>query len=230
MTKLAASTSQGDKNIGLIQAISSLKNQIKQQNKLINTLLEGTNNLNLAKKKSKSPHVKEAIDMVVDAAEANRPLLHGAFYEADKVAARASTQQKQIPLPLERDAESHAKQDAILKVCEELKASVAKQQEDINQPKRTQTPTITYAQKCFFSFNTYQLHRYWDKLSHHYHLFNFFNVINEFYKHSLSEAHNVFLHAPITFEHISKFVNYESRNVNNNFFREDTKRVPNHYG
>ncbi|KAL4104699.1 hypothetical protein QTP88_019981 [Uroleucon formosanum] len=134
LTKLTASSSQREKDTGLIHAISSLKNQIRQQHKLINALLEGTNSLNLVKEKSKFPHVREAIDVVIDAAE--------------KAATRASTQQKPIPPPHEWDAERHAKQDAILKVCEELKASVAKQQEDINQLKRTQTPTLTYAQRA----------------------------------------------------------------------------------
>ncbi|KAL4100925.1 hypothetical protein QTP88_020950 [Uroleucon formosanum] len=151
LTKLTASSSQREKDTGLIHAISSLKSQIRQQHKLINALLEGTNSLNLVKEKSKSPHVREAIDVVIDAAEAiqaNRHILHGAFYKAEKAATRASTQQKPIPPPHEWDAERHVKQDAILKVCEELKTSVAKQQEDINQLKRTQTPTLTYAQRA----------------------------------------------------------------------------------
>jgi len=84
MTKLTSSSSQREKETGLIKAFSSLKNQIKQQHKLINALLDGINYLNLAKDKSKSPLVKDAIDVVIDAAEsinANRPLLYGAFYE-----------------------------------------------------------------------------------------------------------------------------------------------------
>ncbi|KAL4131529.1 hypothetical protein QTP88_008824 [Uroleucon formosanum] len=80
LTKLTASSSQREKDTGLIHAISSLKSQIRQQHKLINALPEGTNSLNLVKENSKSPHVREAIDVVIDAAEAiqaNRPILHG---------------------------------------------------------------------------------------------------------------------------------------------------------
>jgi hypothetical protein len=93
-TKLLSANSQKTKEPGLMSAISNLKNSIKIQNKIINELLEVIDHLTLTKEKSKSPQVREAIDMVVEKVEelhSNRTSLHGAFYEVEKAGARNTT-------------------------------------------------------------------------------------------------------------------------------------------
>jgi len=122
--------------------MNNLKVTIKQQNKLLVSLQGITDQLNVVKEKSKSQQVRDAISAVVDAVEAieyNKNNIHGAFYDAEKTAIRATTEAKHIAPPPVQNVASNGKQETILKVCEELKASLAKQQEDINQLKRSQT-------------------------------------------------------------------------------------------
>jgi len=123
--------------------MSRLKNIIKQQKKMLSNLQEVTDHLNLVKKKSSSQQIRDAIDAVVEAAELlgpNKNSLHGAFLDAEKAASRVTSEAS------EQGAASTQKYEAILKVCEELKVSVPKQQEDINTLMRSQTPPHpTYA-------------------------------------------------------------------------------------
>ena len=71
----------------IIKAMTILKNKIKQQNKLINTLMSSINELKVARKKTKSMHVQESIDKVTVIAKeifSNRNSMHSAYYEAEK--------------------------------------------------------------------------------------------------------------------------------------------------
>jgi len=102
--KLAASSSQRGKNLILDSTMANLKQLIEQQNKLINTLLTNSDHLStIAKEKTKSPHMKEFIDLVCAAAETLVPIrntIHGAYYDAEKVAVIAS-------LSLKASADQH---------------------------------------------------------------------------------------------------------------------------
>lgn len=121
---------------------------IKQQNKLINVLIDRADHLGFVRKKTKASQVREAIDAITEAVATineNKPDLHNAFYEVEKAAAKTSPEQRQGAPPHDL-AKSIAKQEVILRICEEMMASVAKQQEDIHQLKRSQLlPTPTYA-------------------------------------------------------------------------------------
>lgn len=132
--------------------VSRLKNIIKQQNKMLHNLQEVTDQLNAVKEKSKSPQVRDAIDAAVEAAELlgpNKHSLHSAFYEVEKETIRITSEAKPVIFAYEHNAANTTKHEAILKVCEELKVSVAKQQEDINMLMRSQTsPHPTYASKA----------------------------------------------------------------------------------
>lgn len=76
----------------------------------------------------------------------NRASLHGAFYEAEKAGARAMEDHKPTDPQPDQSAKSQDKQEAILKACEELAISLAKQQEDINALKSTYpAPATSYA-------------------------------------------------------------------------------------
>lgn len=123
--------------------MSNLKNLIKLQNIMMNALIDTSDQLNSIKEKSKSLQVREAINAVLEAVETlstNRNSIHGGFYEAQKVAVKAISEQKATAPLHDQNAARLATQEAILKVCEELKASVAKQQEDINLLKTSRPP------------------------------------------------------------------------------------------
>jgi len=110
------------------------------KNKIISDLLVGIDHLTLVKEKSRSPQVKEAIDIVagkVEKLHTNKSSLHSAFFEVEKAGARTMTEQKPADPQPERSAKVHDKQEAILKACEALAVSLAKQQEDINAIKHT---------------------------------------------------------------------------------------------
>ncbi|KAF0748135.1 Uncharacterized protein FWK35_00018869 [Aphis craccivora] len=82
----------------------------------------------------------EAIDIVagkVEKLHTNKSSLHSAFFEVEKAGARTMTEQKPADPQPERSAKVHDKQEAILKACEALAVSLAKQQEDINAIKHT---------------------------------------------------------------------------------------------
>jgi len=130
--------------------MTARKNKIKQQNKLISTLMSSMDDLNLAKEKTKSPHVQGAIEKVIEIAEeisSNRNSLHSAFYEAEKTATKISAEQASTHAA-DKMSISLSNQDAILKICQELKTTVEKQQADIDTLKSNQpNPTLTYAQQ-----------------------------------------------------------------------------------
>ena len=140
--KLVASSNYREE-VNIHKALATLKNAIKQQNKAINRLLEATDQLLFTKEKSKSNTIINAIDQVTESAETLRPVtnsVHNAFYEAEKAAIRGSDRDQKVG--------SLANQEAILKVCDELKECVSKQQEDINALKNSQhTTRPTYAQQ-----------------------------------------------------------------------------------
>lgn len=135
-----------------MSAISNLKHSIKLQNKIIGELLEGTKHLTLVKEKSKSPQVRDAIDMITEKVEelhTNKSSLHGAFYEVEKTGVRTTTERKPSEPQPDQSDKNHDKQEAILKACEALAVSLAKQQEDINEIKHTHhTSRPSYASKA----------------------------------------------------------------------------------
>lgn len=115
--KLTQSSHHKDKEQNMNLAMASLKNMIKQQYKTINALLAATDQLTLAREKTKSPLVENAIEQVIGSVEAlktSTSSVHGAFYEAEKAAIRGSTSDQGVA--------SLANQEAILKICDELKA------------------------------------------------------------------------------------------------------------
>jgi len=78
--------------------------------------------------------VRDSIDAVTEAVatiNGNKSGFHSAFYEVEKAAGNTSPEQRHAAPPHDL-AVSIAKQEVILRVCKEMKASVAKQQEDIN--------------------------------------------------------------------------------------------------
>jgi len=95
--KLLSTNSQRQKEPSLMTAISNLKKSIKLQNKIISELIEGIDLLSLVKEKSKSPQIREAIDMVtgrVEKLHSNKSSLQSAFFEVEKVGARTMIEQK----------------------------------------------------------------------------------------------------------------------------------------
>lgn len=91
----------------------------------------------MAQERSKSPILKDAIELVVGAVEAlvpNRNALHGAFYEAEKAAIASLGGSA----PTNQNAASLQNQEAILKICDELKTCLFQQQEEINALKSAQ--------------------------------------------------------------------------------------------
>lgn len=62
------------------------------------------------------------------------------IHESENEAIRVGLEKKATVPPCEKNTTSLAKQEAILKVCEEMKASVVKQQEDINLLKCSRLP------------------------------------------------------------------------------------------
>lgn len=146
--KLLRSNSQRAKEPSLTTATSSLKNSMKQQNKIISDLLDAIDQLIIVKEKTKSPQVKEAIEAVTGLAEklnSNRTSLHNAFFEIEK----AVTEKKLADPQPKQSSNSQDKQEAILKACEALAVSLARQQEDINVLKSNHsTPKPSYASKA----------------------------------------------------------------------------------
>jgi len=100
--------------------------------------------LKLTREKTKSTTVVSAIYEVLGSIEALKTItssVHSAFYEAEKAAIRTKTP--------DHNAANLANQEAILKICEDLKSCVNKQQEDINVLKITQAaPGPSYALKA----------------------------------------------------------------------------------
>ncbi|XP_025193646.1 uncharacterized protein LOC112593468 [Melanaphis sacchari] len=124
--------------------MAALKNAIKQQNKALSILMAATDHLNLAKEKTKSPIVVGAIEEATRSAEALKATtsnVHSAFYEAEKAAMRSHTP--------DHNAASLANQEAILRVCEDLRTCVTQQQEEIIKIKSTQAAVApSYASKA----------------------------------------------------------------------------------
>ena len=68
---------------------------------------------------------------------------------------RTNTEEIHVPTPSDQDGTGNKKLETILNVCEELKASLAKQQEDIDQLKRPQIQSpSTYASKTKVQLNS----------------------------------------------------------------------------
>lgn len=85
----------------------------------------------------------------VEKQHSNKSSLHGAFYEVEKAGARNTTEQKPADLQPEQSTNNHDKQEAIIKACEALAVSLAKQQEDINALKHThRTSGPSYASQA----------------------------------------------------------------------------------
>jgi len=133
--KLAASKPKA--KVPELTSMSCLKQTIKQQHKLINAVLTSIDSLRMAQERSKSRIIKDTIELVVGAVEAlvpNRNALHGAFYEAEKAAIASLGGSA----PTNQNAASLQNQEAILKICDELKTCLSQQQEEINALKRAQ--------------------------------------------------------------------------------------------
>jgi len=124
--------------------LANLKSIIKQQYKALNVLLTNVEHLKTTKDKTKSPTVMKAMDEVIDSSEALKTVtssVHNAFYEAKKAAIRAKN--------TDQHTTSHTIQETILKVCEDLKDRLDKQQEDIKDLKSSQAaPASSYASKA----------------------------------------------------------------------------------
>lgn len=140
---LNSSTKKG-KEPNLLAAMANLKSVIKQQNKALNALLTNVDHLKATKEKTKSPTVVRAIEEVESSTEALRAStssVHSAFYEVEKTAMRTNTQ--------DQNAANTNIQEAILKICEDLKVCVNKQQEGIDEIKTAQTALVpSYASKA----------------------------------------------------------------------------------
>lgn len=125
-------------------ALASLKSIIKQQHKTLNVLLTNVEHLKTTKDKTKSPTVIKAMDEVIGASEALKTItksVHSAYYEAEKAAIRVKY--------TDQHTTSRTIQETILKVCEDLKDRLDKQQEDINDLKSYQaSPATSYASKA----------------------------------------------------------------------------------
>jgi len=126
-SKLVESSSKRD-----FVEMDKLKQVLKTQNVFITNLLSKIDHLKLVSTLTKSPQVREAIVATIEAAETldgNRKALTGAFNDAERV----SRQVKQ--LAPEQHPTSLANQEAILSICQDIKTSIAKQQEDISELK-----------------------------------------------------------------------------------------------
>lgn len=144
LAELLNSSAKKGKEPNLLAAMANLKSAIKQQNKALNALLTNVDHLKVTKEKTKSPTVARAIEEVESSTEALRAStssVHSAFYEVEKTAIRTNTQ--------DQNAANLNIQEAILKICEDLKVCVNKQQEEINVIKTTQAALVpSYASKA----------------------------------------------------------------------------------
>lgn len=86
----------------------------------------------------------KAMDEVIGSSEALKTVtssVHSAYYEAEKAATRAKN--------IDQHTTSRTIQETILKVCEDLKDRLDKQQEDIKDLKSFQAaPALSYASKA----------------------------------------------------------------------------------
>lgn len=127
-----------------LSEMDKLRQVLKAQCAIITNLLSKMDHLKLVSTLTKSPQVKEAIVAAIKATEAldgNRKTLIDAYNEAE----RASRHVKK-PAPYQHPT-SLAKQEALFSICQDIKASIAKQQEDINNLKNSPAPMRpTYAQ------------------------------------------------------------------------------------
>lgn len=136
--KLMGSSSRRDHG-----EIERLKQVLKAQNVIITNLLSKIDHLKLVSTLTKSSQVKEAIAATKETAEGlngNQKALIGSFNEAERATRHAS---KTTP---EQHPTSLANQKTTLNLCQDLKASIPKQQEDINALKTPSAKTQpTYA-------------------------------------------------------------------------------------
>lgn len=124
--------------------VARLKQVIKAQNILINTLMEKAGDLKQVSSQTRSSPVKQAINAIIAAVETldeNQKTLHSVFLETEK-AARSLRKPINDHLPA-----SVINQDTILSICQELRITLNRQQEDINTLKNAPAPVqLTYAQ------------------------------------------------------------------------------------
>lgn len=139
---LSSSARRGAEH-SLETTLANLKSAIKHQYKALNAMMKNVDHLNVIKEKTRSTAITNAIDEVIHSSEALMSAttsVHGTYYEAEKAAFRT------------KDTHQHTTspniQEAILKVCEDLKDRLDKQQEDINELKTLQaTSTPSYASR-----------------------------------------------------------------------------------
>jgi len=117
---------------------------MKQQYKALNLLMTNVEHLKTTKEKTKSPTVMNAMDEVIDSSEALKSAttsVHSAYYDVEKAAIRAKNS--------DQHTTSRTIQETILKVCEDLKDRMDKQQEDIKELKSSQAaPVPSYSSKA----------------------------------------------------------------------------------
>ncbi|KAL5246231.1 hypothetical protein ACI65C_013639 [Semiaphis heraclei] len=141
---MLSSSAQRGAEQNLETALANLKSIIKQQYKALNVLLTNVEHLKTTKDKTKSPTVMKAMDEVIGSSEALKTVtssVHSAVYETEKVAIRAKN--------TDQHTMSRTIQETILKVCEDLKDRLDKQQEDIKDLKNSQAaPASSYSSKA----------------------------------------------------------------------------------
>lgn len=124
--------------------MDKLKQVLKAQDAIITNLLSKLDHLNKVSALTKSPQVKEAIAATIVTAaglDGNRKTLIGAFYEAERECRQT------IKPAADQHSTILANQEAILHTCQNIKESLAKQQEDIKDLKVQPAKTgPTYAQ------------------------------------------------------------------------------------
>ncbi|KAE9537585.1 hypothetical protein AGLY_006608 [Aphis glycines] len=106
--------------------VDKLKQKLRAQSAIISGLLSKLDLLKLISTLTKSPQVKDAIGATIESAaglDGSRKAVIGAFNEVERASRQA---------PAVHPSTSPASQKAILSICQEIKSSIAKQQEDIS--------------------------------------------------------------------------------------------------
>ncbi|KAE9528677.1 hypothetical protein AGLY_012252 [Aphis glycines] len=102
------------------------RKELRAQSSIISDLLSKLDHLKLISTLTKSPQVKDAIAATIESAaglDGSRKAVIGAFNEVERVSRQA---------PAVHPSINPASQKEILSICQEIKSSIAKQQEDIS--------------------------------------------------------------------------------------------------